>query len=314
MPRIQMAAERKTIALPPRIYLINSKGRHYSMSQGIVSFTKTVPDETCEVLVEYLTTTSEEFYLRAWTGAYFQYHHSKPTHVEHKKPFKEKSAIRFTAVDIEDQKFVFRTSNGKFIQPESNEKNRIGLGGYQNAGIKIGDPTIKRVISNITYNVNSATITELSPEVALKITIRNNSPLNTYSQSLKFSYDKSTMGTWKNQSTKTRLDLKSLSMVEIPCLSDGRIDSTFTQNESHNSFRGAKVETKKVDTSIAVPTRKKGVATVLIHKAVINVPFTYDEAIWYRGGGHDDKRGKKGVYNNLESYGMEIRSTDMIDI
>ena len=79
------------------------------------------------------------------------------------------------------------------------------------------------------------------------------------------------MGTWKNQSTRTRLDLKSLSMVEIPCLSDGRIDNTFTQNRYHDSHRGAKVKTKK------------GVATVLIHKAVINVLFTYDEEIWYRG-------------------------------
>jgi hypothetical protein len=302
---------RKTSSLPDKIYLINSAGHYYSLDKGAVTLNKTFPDKSCEVTVEYLDSNPDEFYLRTCDGGYFQYHRQKKkdSHIDH-KPTKKfpKNPIPFSLLDLDEKDtFVFRSSKGKFMTLDVNAKNRIELGGFAHAKIRVGDPALKKLITNFAYNLELSTISDLTPEIAVKTTLRNDS-LSDSTQALTYNYLVSHLGSWKNQ-IGASLSPKSIG-AKIPSLVDGAI--VLAENYSHVELL-SKAETKTATSSVSVPARTRGVATVLIYKAVIQVPFTYTEAVWYQSGGFEE-RFKSGAYSNTVTYGVDVEITDLISI
>jgi hypothetical protein len=117
------AYQRKTPCLPDRIYLIDSQGRYYSVSMGYASFEKTEPDYECEVMVEYLSDNPEQFCLRSYEGAYFEYYASGSSAQGvlvsgSNKPVQSKT-ILFTLLDVGvKDTFVFRTLDWAFVVPQ----------------------------------------------------------------------------------------------------------------------------------------------------------------------------------------------------
>jgi hypothetical protein len=206
-------------------------------------------------------------------------------------------------LEAEPDTFVFRESKGKFLVLTVNEKNRVVLGGFEGAKIKLGNPLYRKQTSNIVYNLNSSTISDLTPEVVLRTTVRNDSPSYSF-QSLSYRYLISHTGSWTN-AIGVPLPSNVVSKAKIPCLMDGNI--IIAENYSHD------VETKSANSSIAVPASTRGVATVLIYRALIQVPFTYTEEVWYTSG-DNIKATKHGTYSNIETYGVDVELTDMVSI
>jgi hypothetical protein len=286
---------------------------------GSVYVEKTSPDPSCEVTVEYLPTDPDQFYLKSCIGCYFQYHKDqkkKGNHVDNKPTKKNriipKRAIPFTLLDLPDsppETYVFRASNGTFLVLEVNEKKRLILGGFENAKIKIGNPTITTRTGNIVYDLRPEAykITDLQPEVALKTTVRNDSPAPS-TQNLTYCYLVSHKGTWTNE-IGVPLPAKTVAGAKIPCLVDGAIIAA--ENYSHVELYN--METKTATSSVSVPASTKGVATVQIYKANIEVFFTYLEEIWYQSGEHVLKK-KKGIYRNVATFGVDIELTDLITL
>lgn len=282
------------------------------MSGGNVTVEKTSPDPSCEVTVEYTPSNPDEFYLKASNGGYFQYHKKKGGHIDH-NPTKKfpKRPIAFTLLDVgesEGDTYVFRAPNGKFLELEVNEKSRVVLGGFGNAKIRIGNPTIKKLTGNIVYALGSSTITDLIPEVVLKTTVRNDSQSSS-NQSLTYSYLVSHKGSWTN-SIGVSLTEETVAGAKIPSLVDGRIIAA--ENYSHVASH-SNIETKTASSLVSVPASTRGVASVLIFKAQIEVPFTYKEAVWYRSGAYADLT-KYGTYSNVVTYGVDVELTDLINI
>ena len=308
---------RRTPSLPDKFYLIRSDGCYYSMSGGLVYVDRTTPDKSCEVTVEYLPSDPDQFYLRSSNGSYFQYHKNakkKGNHIDNKPTKKNriipKRAILFTLLDIPDsppETYVFRASNGRFLVLQVNEKKRVVLGGFEDAKIKIGNPTITTRTGNIVYDLRpeSYRITDLQPEVALKTTVRNDSPAPS-TQNLTYCYLVSHKGTWTNE-IGVPLPAKTVAGAKIPCLVDGVIIAA--ENYSHVELYNT--ETKTATSSVSVPASTKGVATVQIYKANIEVFFTYLEEIWYQSGEHVLKK-KNGIYRNVATFGVDIELTDLI--
>ena len=299
---------RSTPWLPDKIYLINnSDGCYYSANNdGTVTVNKTTPDPSCEVTVEYLPSNPDEFYLRTCKGGYFQFHKKKGGHIDHsptKKP--PKRPIPFTLLDIgnsEPDIYVFRVSNGKFLVLNVNEKNRVVLGGFGGAKIKIGDPTFKRLTGNIAYDLESSTITDLTPEIVLKTTVGS-------TQALSYSYTLSHIGSWTNE-IGVKLPPEAVAGAKIPSLVDGKIIAA----ENYRPVESlSKIETKMASSLVSVPASTKGVATVLVYKARIEVPFTYKEAVWYQSGIYNELS-KHGTYSNIVTYGVDVELTDLITI
>jgi hypothetical protein len=298
------------MVLPDKIYLMNSDGQYYSCSGGVVTVEKTFPDSSCMVTVEYLPNNPNEFYLRTCEGAYFQYHKlpRKGNHIDHKVNPKEpkKRPITFSLLDLEEEDtFIFRSSNGAFMTLRVNAKNRITLGGFEHAKIKVGDPAIKKLITNLAYDLETSTITDLSPEVVLKTAVRNDSPSDSF-QTITYSYIVSNIGSWTNR-VGAALPPNVVGS-QIPCLVDGIIAIAQNYSEMLSKF-----ETKTATSTISVSAKTKGVATVLIYKAIIHVPFTYTEQIWYQSGSFE-KLSKQGAYKSNVTYGVDIELTDLISL
>ena len=307
---------RQTPSLPDKIYLISSDDCYYSMENGIVTVNKTTPDPSCEVTVEYLPSNPDEFYLRTCKGGYFQFHKKKKKredgHVVH-NPTKKfpKRPITFTLLDLGEENpdtFVFRASTGNFLKLVVNAKNRVVLGGFEGAEIKIGNPTIKILTGNIVYALESSSITDLTPEVVLKTTVRNDSQASS-TQSLTYCYLVSHTGSWTN-AIGVPLPASAVGGAKIPSLVDGTIIAA--ENYSHVELC-SNVETKTATSSVSVPASVRGVASVLIYKAQIQVPFTYTEKIWYRSGECIEVT-KEGTYSNVVTYGVDVELTDLISI
>jgi hypothetical protein len=304
---------RRTPSLPDKFYLIRADdGCYYSNAGGMVTVQKTAPDPTCEVTVEYLPSNPDLFYLKASNGGYFQFHKKKGGHIDH-RPTKKfpKRPITFTMLDFgesDKNTYVFRATNGRFLVLKVNEKNRVVLGGFDGAKIRIGDPTIKKLTGNIVYALQSATITDLTPEIALKTTLRNDSQ-SASTQGVSYSYLVSHKGSWKN-SIGVALPPEAVAGAKIPSLMDGVIIAT--ENYSHVELR-SNIETKTATSLVSVPASTKGVATVLIYKAQIAVPFTYQESTWYQSGEYNERM-KNGTYSNVVTYGVDVELTDLISI
>jgi hypothetical protein len=97
--------------------------------------------------------------------------------------------------------------------------------------------------------------------------------------------------------------------VKIPSLVDGVI--IIAENYSHVELYN--METKTATSSVSVPATTKGVATVQVYKAYIQVDFTYDKEVWYRNGDHVKSR-RRGVYKNIVTFGVDIELTDLIKL
>lgn len=301
------AYERKTPCLPNRICLRNGAGHYHSSGDDL---SKDVPDHTCEVIVEYLLSDPEKFHLRTWEGNYFVYRGDSfvdiTSHTDSDIP---NNPIEFIALDLDNNIFVFRASNGKFLAPRFDLRGLLHLSDFNSAKITVAELIIKRVVSDFVYDTDGSTVTELTPEIALSTTIRNDSESNSFTQTLTYSYLTSVVGTWSNTFGGS-LTVKTTFATKIPFLVEGKIEASATVNYSHTE--GGSVTTTKTVTStsvLAVPALKKGVATILIKKAIIDVPFTYTETTWYQSGKFEDVT-KKGIYRNVESYRVDVRVTN----
>lgn len=317
------AYHRKTPCLPDRIYLINPDGnRYYSIYQGYASFEKTVPDYQCEVIVEYLPDNPEQFYLRSWEGTYFKRSTSsvEGVFVAYYTKSLIPDTIPFTLLDVGiKDTFVFRTPDGVFVVPHLQEDPQVSgkmdilsvTAQSDMAWIKVGQPVLSAAITNIDYNTDPSetTITELTPEIALSTMIRNDSTSDTITQNLTYSYLVSDVGTWSS-TIGGSLATKISGEVEIPFLAEGGVEVTLTVNGSY-TWGGSTTHTKTVTSSstVAVPPMMKAVATILIKKSIIDIPFTYTESIWYRSGGYEEVK-KSGVYHNVESWKVDVQVDD----
>jgi hypothetical protein len=314
------AYQRKTPCLPDRIYLIDPQGRYYSIDQGSASFEKTEPDLQCEVIVEYLSDNPEQFYLRSWEGTYFEYYDSAGNvFVGGNDKSITSDTIPFTLLDVAgvEDTFVFRTPGRVFLvpqlQPDPNFNGKILSVTPQShsAWIKVGEPVLYAVITSVDYNTDPSetSITELQPEIALSTMVRNDSTSDTITQNLTYSYLVSDVGTWTT-TIGASLATKISGKLEIPFLGKAGVEVTVTVDASH-AWGGSKTITKTVTSSsaVAVPPMMMAVATILIKKSIIDIPFTYTKSIWYRSGGYEEVT-KSGVYHNVESWKVDVQVDD----
>lgn len=305
---------RRTTDLPDKFYLIKSDGCYYSMKDGVASVSKTKPDKSCEVTVEYLPSDPDQFYLRNSQGCYFQYHKTKKGHIDHSPTKKKrkipKRPIEFIMLDCkEPDTYAFRASNGQFLVLEVNEKNRVTLGSYESdsAKIKIGDPTIIKRIGGIAYTLESSVVTNIRPPIsALKTTVRNDSQ-SVSNQSLTYEYTKYHKGSWVNDIGVT-LEGKGLAGAKIPEIVDGSIVAIQSKAQV-DLFNPLKKETS----SVSIPPCTWAVATIQVYYAKIQVPFTYKEEIWYQSGEHKIVT-KHGVYDNTVHVAVDLELTDLTSI
>jgi hypothetical protein len=182
------------------------------------------------------------------------------------------------------------------------------------ATIKATQSYLKRIVSDPVYDTQSSTITNCTPEIAFKTTVRNDSNSDDFTESLTYTYVVSETGSWTD-TLGGSVAIKASFEVGIPKLAEGKVEVTVTPSYSH-TWEGSDSLTKTVTSTsaVAVPPKKKAIATVLVYKAIIDVPFSYIESTWYVDGTYEEVTKPGGVYNNVESYQVDIDVKDWDDV
>jgi hypothetical protein len=175
--------------------------------------------------------------------------------------------------------------------------------------MEIGEPILKKEIINIKYDTSKAETTEATPEVALSTRVENRGTADIV-QTLHFEYTKSVVGTWNN-SAGVEIGVATSIKTGIPFLAEGQISMSTTTSYSHE-WGGSKCEEKKVSSStqVSVPAKTTGRAKVIVKKALISVPFSYTERRTYFNGKVEDRLVTTGLYQNVESYHVDVEAYD----
>ena len=177
----------------------------------------------------------------------------------------------------------------------------------------VSEPIISKDIYDVVYDLPKTVMTNVPPTIALSTTVRNDSRTTEVLQTLTYSYTRSKVGTWNNVAG-IEVGAEASFSAGVPFIGSADFKLSVTTSYSHE-WGGSEGtdETVTSSTQITVPAGKKAEATVLIKREEIDVSFTYKEEIVYKTGDRKISN-KKGVYNNVESYTVNVQVDDWEDI
>ena len=202
--------------------------------------------------------------------------------------------------------------NSKFItnRPYSSTHNTLAASLYADSDclFTISEPIISREIIEVIYDLPKALMVDVAPIIALSTTVRNDSQTSDIQQTLTYSYTHYKVGTWNN-TAGIQLGVASSFSVGTPFLSANlELSVTTSSSREWGGSRGIE-ETVSSSTQITVPAGKKGTVIVIIKRKNLDVFFTCKERIRYRDG-KTAINDIKGVYNNVESYNVDVQAGD----
>ena len=176
----------------------------------------------------------------------------------------------------------------------------------------ISEPIISKEITSVVYDIPNALMADVPPLIALHTTVRNDSQTSDVQQTLGYSYTRSKVGTWNNTAGIEIGEEISFS-AGVPFISSIDLAIHITASYSHE-WGGSEGEEETISSStqITVPAGKKGTAIVSIKRQEIDVPFTCKQKTVYKDG-TTKYTDKNGVYNNVESYSVDVQVGDWDD-
>ena len=162
---------------------------------------------------------------------------------------------------------------------------------------------IKNEITDVKYDIPGAKVRKLPPHVALSASVRNNSDGDA-NQTLTYSYEKSSVGTWNN-SAGVEIGAKATFSAGIPFVTSAEFEISVSASYSHQ-WGGEEGERRTItsSTTVTIPPKKKARATILIRNARIDVGFTYTQQVLWSNG-QTEKSKKTGIYNNIDSWHVD---------
>jgi hypothetical protein len=179
--------------------------------------------------------------------------------------------------------------------------------------MEVGEPLLKKEIVKIEYNLDAWNKTEVTPEVALSATVQNPGTADV-TQTLSYEYTKSEQGTWNN-SAGVEIGVASSFSAGIPLIGEVGVEISTTASYNHE-WGGSIGKEKKItsNTQAVVPARSKGKVKVIIKKALLSIPFSYIERRTYLNGKVEESVVKTGIYQNVESYDVDVQTYDFAPI
>ena len=176
----------------------------------------------------------------------------------------------------------------------------------------VSEPIISKEIISVVYDLPNALMSDVPPLIALNTTVRNDSETSDIQQTLTYSYMRSKVGTWNNMAG-VEIGAEVSFSAGVPFIGSADFTLSVTTSYSHEwgGSEGTE-ETVSSSTQITVPAGKKGKATVLVKRKKIDVSFTCKEKIRYKDG-KTKINDKRGVYQNIESYTVDVQAGDWED-
>ena len=191
-----------------------------------------------------------------------------------------------------------------------------GLAGSTYAGsnclFTVSEPVISKEIVDVVYDLPKAHMWDVPPLIALSTTVRNDSHSSEVVQILAYSYTRSKVGTWNN-AAGVEIGAETSFEAGVPFIASMEMTISVSASYAHEWGGSEGVEeTVSSTTEITIPPRKKGNVIVLVKNKAMDIPFTCKEKILYRDG-KSKIIDKKGIYNNVESYHVDVQAGDWED-
>jgi hypothetical protein len=179
--------------------------------------------------------------------------------------------------------------------------------------MEVGEPLLKKEIVKIEYNLDAWKKTEVTPEVALSASVQNPGTADV-TQTLSYEYTKSEQGTWNN-SAGVEIGVATAFSAGIPLIGEVGVEIS-TQASYNHEWGGSTGKEKKIssNTQVVVPARSKGKVKVIVKKALLSLPFSYTERRTYLNGKVEESVVKTGIYQNVESYDVDVQTYDFAPI
>ena len=174
----------------------------------------------------------------------------------------------------------------------------------ESSEFEILQAAIKNEVIDVQYDIPGGKVREAPPVIALSTDVFNRSDVDV-EQTLTYSYEKWTVGTWNN-TAGIEIGVKSTFEAGVPFIASAEFEISVTASYSHEwGGEDGKKEIITTSTTILVPAHKKGRATVIVRNAQLDVGFTYTEKILWSDG-ESEEATKTGIYHNVDSWHVDV--------
>lgn len=178
--------------------------------------------------------------------------------------------------------------------------------------MEIIQAAIKNDISDIEYRISDAQVREAAPIIALSTAIRNDSD-GDVNQTLAYSYEKWSAGTWNN-AAGIEIGASATFSAGVPFVANAEFEISISASYTHEwGGENGTRETVCSSTTVTVPPKKKARATVTVRNAKIDVDFTYTQKVlWVNGVSETMTR--TGIYSNVDSWHVDVVLDNWVDV
>jgi hypothetical protein len=215
-----------------------------------------------------------------------------------------------------NQIYLHSTTNTPVFMTNRLHPKKYGIAGSTYAGSEclftVSEPVISKEIVGVVYDLPKAHMWDVPPLIALSTSVRNDSHTSEVVQTIGYSYTRSKVGTWNN-AAGVEIGASTSFSAGVPFIASMDLTISVTASYSHEWGGSEGVEeTISSSTQITVPPGKKGNVIVLVKNKAMDISFTCKEKILYKDG-KTKIIDKKGVYNNVESYHVDVQAGDWED-
>ena len=291
------------IILPKWVYIKDRHGRYLAVRDGpvyaTITFRQGDPDLNCAF--EAIPTGSRYMFkarsgkciMRYYSGWYSSDSGTTPS---------------FQIITSTGNRVYLKDSYGPslFMSDELNDKGAPVAHDYINESsqFEILQAAIKNEITDVKYDIPGGKVREAVPLIALSTSVRNDSD-GDVNQTLSYAYEKWSVGTWNN-TAGIEIGAKTTFKAGVPFVTSAEFEISVSASYSHEwGGEDGEKQTITSSTTVTVPPKKKARATIIVRNAQIDVGFTYTQEILWSNG-QSEKFVKTGIYNNIDSWHVDV--------
>ena len=294
------------------MYIKDRHGRYLSIRSGPVYSTLTFrqgdPDLDC--VFEAIKTIPEWYNLRARNGNHIQRYYLTWYSAD------SGSTPAFNVITSTGNRVYFKDNYGtsRFMSSDLWDTGSPIARDYINESslFEIVQAAVKNKITDVKYDIPDGKVRQAVPLIALSTSVRNDSD-GDVNQTLSYTYEKWSVGTW-NSTAGIEIGAKTTFEAGVPFVVSAEFEISVSASYSHEwGGEVGQKQTVSSSTTVTVPPKKKARAKIIIRNAQIEIGFTYTQEILWSNG-QSEKTVKTGIYNNVDSWHVDVTLDNWEDV
>lgn len=171
--------------------------------------------------------------------------------------------------------------------------------------VTISPAMVTRRLSDFVYTYSDSDAVPQLPQFSNWQKVTNASPTASSTQTVSWSFEKWTVGTWTN-TYGYEVTIQSSFTVGVPNVAQGSITigASHTGSFANGGETGTK-ETTTVTHTLLIPPKSSASCRWKVSKSKLTINFTYKETILFNNG-EELLRNGRGVYENIDNWNVDV--------